>query len=138
MNCICSLGMFIGRVCISIIFLLSGIGKFMDPESTSQYMAAKGMVMIPFFLYSAAIIEIIGALSLLLGFKARIGALLLILFLIPVTVIMHDFWNVDIASRNLQQILFLKNISILGGLLYVASSGAGNFSLDACCCKKCC
>jgi len=129
------LGMLIGRICLSTIFILAGVGKFMDPAGTSAYMAAKGMTMVPFFLYAAALVEICGGLSLLLGFKARWGGLLLLLFLIPVTYIFHDFWNSDPAGKQEQMIMFLKNLAIFGGLFYVFSTGAGPLAFDAWCCK---
>ena len=132
-----SCGMLIGRICLSAIFILSGIGKFVDYQSTAGYMAAKGMTMVPVFLYAAALIELIGGLSLLLGFKARCGAALLMLYLIPVTVIFHDFWNVsDAAMAKIEMIMFMKNLAIFGGLWFAISCGAGGCSCDAGCCKK--
>lgn len=137
-----SFGLLLGRLCLSAIFIISGIGKFIDFDSNAQYMASKGLTMVPFFLVVAAIIEILGGLAILLGFKARIGAGILALYLIPVTFLFHDFWNVSGAEHLLQLIMFLKNLAIFGGLLYVVCSGAGRYSFDACCshgdscCKK--
>lgn len=122
--------MFLGRLALCAIFILAGIGKFMDYEGTAKYMESAGMTMIPVFLYAAAVVEILGGLSLLLGFKARIGAIVLLLFLIPTTLIFHSFWHLEGADRSLQQIMFLKNLAIFGGLLYVAACGAGKFSVD--------
>ena len=133
MNSLSSFGLLVARICISVIFLLSGFGKIAGFEGTSQYMAAKGMTMIPFFLSAAIVVEILGGLSILIGWKARWGALLLFLYLIPVTFIMHDFWNADAAGKMMEQINFLKNIAIEGGLLYVATFGAGSWSMDSCC-----
>jgi len=138
MNCCNASLLFLGRLCLSAIFILAGINKFMDPSGTAAYMAAKGMSMIPFFLYSAAVIEIAGGLSLLIGFKARWGALLLILFLIPTTLIFSSFWNEPAETYNLQMIEFLKNLGIIGGLLYVLATGAGKWSFDHCCETSCC
>lgn len=129
----CSFSLLIGRILLSLIFILAGVGKFMDYEGTAQYMASKGMTMIPVFLYSAAVVELLGGLALLIGYKIRIAAIVLILFLIPTTLIFHDFWNVDVIAKQLQMILFLKNLAIMGGLFYVLGSGAGKFSLDRCC-----
>lgn len=131
-----SLGMLLGRILLSIIFIVSGIGMFMDYQGTAGYMASKGMTMIPLFLYAAALIQIIGGLSILLGYKARYGAVLLIIFLIPVSVIFHDFWNIsDAAMGKMQMILFMHNLAIFGGLLYIISCGAGGWSCDRCCKK---
>ena len=129
-----SIAFFIGRICMSMIFILAAIGKFVDYNAVAQYMSSKGMTMVPFFLIVAAAVELIGGLSLLLGFKTRWGAALLILFLIPVTGIFHDFWMVqDPAERQMQMNEFLKNLAIWGGLFYVLAVGAGKWSLDSCC-----
>lgn len=134
MHSLCSFSMLAGRVLLSIIFILSGVGKFVDYNSTAQYMAAKGMTMVPFFLIVAAVVELLGGLSLLLGYRTRWGAALLILYLIPVTGIFHDFWMIeDPAMRQMQVIEFLKNIAIMGGLFYVLGAGGGKWSFDACC-----
>ena len=71
-------------------------------------------------------------LSVLLGFHARIGGLLLVVFLVPVTLAMHKFWGVaDPAVAQLQMILFTKNLALIGGALLIAFFGAGPTSLDA-------
>lgn len=71
----------------------------------------------PFFLILATLCELIGALFLLVGVRERLGASLLILFLLPVTFVMHPFWFLEGAPRDLQTILFVKNLAILGGLI---------------------
>src|SRR5437899_2108137 len=78
-------GMLAGRILISQIFLISGVMKILDWSGTEETMAKQGMFWIPFFLGAATLVELGGGLSLLLGFKARLGALLLFLYLIPVT-----------------------------------------------------
>lgn len=125
-----SLGLLLGRICLSTIFILAGIGKFLDYEGTAKYMTEAGMTMIPFFLYGAALVEILGGLSLLFGFKTRLGATILLLFLIPTTLIFHAFWNYDGAMRTMQMIEFLKNLAIFGGLFYVVVCGPGRLSID--------
>jgi putative oxidoreductase len=131
-----SLTMLIGRLLIATIFILAGASKFLDYDQTSAYMASKGMTMIPLFLVGAAAFEIIGGLSLLVGYKTRIGAALLLIFLIPTTIIFHSFWNTSGAEHAQAQIDFLKNLAIFGGLLYVLNFGAGPLSIDACNCKR--
>lgn len=122
--------MLAGRIAIGAIFVLAGVGKFMDPAHTSAYMASKGMSMIPFFLYAAATLELLGGLALFLGWKARWGAVILALFLIPTTLIFHNFWIAEPAEKILQQIMFLKNLAIFGGLLYIIATGPGRLSID--------
>src|ERR1700722_10127269 len=108
----CSTLLFLGRLCISAIFLLAGIGKFTDYEGTSQYMASKGRKFIPVLLVAAALVEIIGAISLIIGFKTRISAFVLLVFLGLTTFIFHDFWNLGPDVAKLQMIMFMKNLSI--------------------------
>ena len=131
-SCCSSVLRLLGRICLAAIFILSGIGKILNPADTAAYMAAKGMSMIPFFLYSAAAVEILGGLSLLLGYKARWGSLLLLLFLIPTTLIFHNFWSVPPEASKMEMINFLKNLAIFGGLLYTLSIGPGKISLESC------
>jgi len=117
----------VGRLLLAAMFLLSGINKVADPQGTQQYMAAMGMTwMTGLFYIGAIVVELGGALSLLLGYRARIGAWVLTLFMIPTTLIFHTHFG----DPN-QMIHFLKNLSIMGGLLYVAAYGAGALSMDA-------
>ena len=125
-----SLLMLFGRWCIAAIFIFGGLGKFINYDATAAYMAAKGLAPIPILLVISALVEIIGGCSLILGYKTRWGALLLLLFLIPTTLIFHDFWNVTGEGRTLQLIEFLKNLAIFGGLLYVLVKGAGSIACD--------
>ena len=116
----------LGRVLLGLIFLMSGINKIADPAGTQQYMTAMGMTwMTTLFYLGAVAVELAGSLSLLLGYRARAGAWLLFLFLIPTTLIFHTHF----ADPN-QMIHFLKNLSVMGGLLYVAVYGAGRLSID--------
>ncbi len=120
----------LGRILLSLIFILSGLGKIGDWSGTASYMVAKGMVAVPFFLPLAILFELGGGLSVLLGFKARWGARALICFLIPATLIFHNFWAATGTEQRMQMINFLKNLAIMGGLLLVALRGAGKPSID--------
>lgn len=115
----------IARILLSLIFFKSGIGKISDPAGTMQYMSAYGMPLVGLFLVGAIFCEIFGSLSILLGFKARLGAILLVIFLIPTTLIFHT----NLADQ-MQMAMFLKNSAIIGGLLMIAYFGAGPISLD--------
>lgn len=125
-----SSGLFAGRLCIALIFILSGFAKIMNWGMMAGYMASKGMTFVPLFLVLALIIEILGGFAILVGYFTRIAAILLLLYLIPVTGIFHDYWNASGNEYQLQMIMFLKNIAIFGGLIYVATCGAGGFSFD--------
>ncbi len=120
-----SFGSLIGRILLILIFLNSGIGKIGNFEGTAQYMAKFGMPYTSFFLFGAIVLELLGSVTIMLGYFTRFGALLLIIFLIPTTLIFHtDF------SDQTQVIMFMKNVSMLGGCFLILSFGAGRFSLD--------
>jgi putative oxidoreductase len=104
---------------------MSGLGKIANFSGTQQYMAAYGMPMTSLFLIGAIILEVGGGLSILLGYKAKWGALALIIFIIPATLIFHTNF-----SDQTQMIMFMKNIAILGGLVLIVANGAGSLSLD--------
>lgn len=120
-----------GRILLVLIFLLSGMSKLSGWSGTVGYLASKGIPAIPMFLSLAIIIEVVGAVSVVLGYQARWGALILFLYLIPVTLIFHNFWALNGQLREIQMINFMKNISIMGGLLLIASFGPGLVSFDA-------
>jgi putative oxidoreductase len=119
-----------GRVLLSLIFLVSGVGKVFDWPGTASYMEAHGMRAVPLFLFAAIVLEIGGGISLLLGCRARWGALALAVFLVPATIIFHNFLLVEGAERQAQMIQVLKNLALLGGLLFVYGRGAGPYSVD--------
>jgi putative oxidoreductase len=80
----------------------------------------------------SGILAVAGGLSVVLGFHARVGAWLLVLFLVPVTLMMHAFWSVpEPQAAQMQMVSFMKNLSMLGGALMIAYFGAGPLSLDA-------
>ncbi|WP_455280271.1 DoxX family protein [[Eubacterium] cellulosolvens] len=113
------------RILISTIFILAAINKSMDLIGSEQYMAAYGIPSPGVLLVLAIIIEMFGALSILLGFNAKWGAIALFLFLIPVTLIFHTEFK-----DQIQSIMLLKNLAIMGGLLMIANYGSGPYSLD--------
>jgi putative oxidoreductase len=122
---------FAARLLISQIFLLSGIMKILDPSGTAAQMEGRGMFWVPLFLVGAIAIEIGGGLSLLLGYKARLGALALLLFLIPVTLVFHNWWTYpDPKEQHVNMLFFLHNLTLMGGLLLIMAFGPGAASLD--------
>ncbi len=116
----------IARICLAAIFLQSGFGKLLNPAATQQFIASAGIPLAPLFLVGAIVFELGGALLVLLGYQARWGAIALILFMIPTTLIFHT----DFADST-QVTQFLKNLAIIGGLLMIADYGSGPLSLDA-------
>ena len=117
----------VARAFLAAIFLYSAFGKITGFSGTQQYMAAGGIPsgLTGILLVGAIVCEVFGGLSVLLGYKARWGAIALIIFLIPTTLIFHT----NFAER-MQVIQFLKNLGLLGGLLMVYSFGSGPLSLD--------
>jgi putative oxidoreductase len=120
----------VARALYVAIFLVAVPEHFAAP--TIAYAAAQGVPLPSIAVPLAGIIAGLGALSVLLGFHARIGAWLLVVFLVPVTLTMHRFWGLaDPAAAQVQQIMFMKNVSMLGAALLVAYFGAGPASFDA-------
>jgi len=119
-----SIGLLVSRILLSSIFLFSGAKKIFAFQATQAYMAGAGMQMTAVFLLLAILLEIGGGLFLLLGYFPRLGALALILFLVPTTLVFHrDF------SNPAQVVQFSKNVAILGGLFAILSAGGGGFVL---------
>ncbi len=118
-----------GRVLYSAIFLTT------FSHFSSQYIAYGAQQGVPaagLLVPLSGVIALAGGLSVLLGLRARIGAWLLVLFLVPVTVMLHNFWAVqDPMMHQMQQAMFVKNLSMLGGALLITYFGAGPLSLDA-------
>jgi len=121
----------VGRILISVIFLLSGIMKLANFSGSVAFAASKGLPLANVMLAGALAVEILGALCLIAGFQTRIAALIMFLYLIPTTLIFQNFWVLQGAMRGDMQIHFLKNLAIMGGLLMVAAYGPGRLSVDA-------
>lgn len=120
----------LGRIFFAAVFIMSAPGLF---SSDSIHMAAgKGLPYANVFVPLAGVIALLGGLSVLLGYKGRSGAWLLVLFLVPVTIVMHNFWAVaDPAAAKMQQINFMKNVALLGGALFIAHFRTGPLSIDS-------
>src|SRR4029079_18402392 len=97
----------------------------------AQHMASKGMTAIPFFLTMAILFELGAGTCVLVGWRTRWSALALIVFLIPATLIFHNFWAMSGLERMNNMQHFLKNLAIMGAMCKLAADGAGRFSLDA-------
>ncbi len=119
----------LGRILYSAIFLMSVPGHF--TAGTIAYAAQHGVPLASLAVPLSGIIALAGGLSILLGYKARYGAWLIVLFLVPVTVMIHRFWGLaDPAAAMTQQIMFMKNLSMLGAALLIAHFGSGPLSVD--------
>ena len=119
-----------GRLLLSQIFLSSGVMKIFGWSKVAAEMAEHGMPAVPFFLDAAIAVELGAGLLVLLGYRTRLAAWALFLFLIPVTAVFHDFWKKEGAEKQNQLQHFAKNVTIMGGLLTLAAAGAGRLSVD--------
>jgi putative oxidoreductase len=119
----------LGRLFFVAIFLLAAPAHF--SAQTIAFAAQQGVPLAGIAVPLSGVIALLGGLSILLGYRARIGALLLIVFLVPVTLLLHKFWTIpDPMMAQMQQAMFMKNVGLIGGALLIAHFGAGPVSLD--------
>ena len=134
MNALCdavkTYGPFIGRILLAILFVVSGFNKIAGFENTVGYIASKGLPLPQLGAVIAIVIELSTGILLVIGWQARWAATVLFLFLIPTTFIFHNFWSVEAAQKPMQTIQFMKNLCIMGGMLYIMAFGAGPISVD--------
>jgi putative oxidoreductase len=118
-----------GRIFYSVIFIMAAPGLISN--KMTGYATSHGVPMASLLVPVAGILALLGGLSILFGYKARLGAWALIIFLVPVTLIMHNFWAMsDPTQAQMQLIHFMKNMSLLGGAFMIAYFGSGHLSLD--------
>jgi putative oxidoreductase len=120
----------VGRILFGSIFVIGGWGKLMGFAGTAGYIASKGLPMPEVLTAAAILFELGGGLLIVLGWKARLGALAIALFVLIVTPIFHAFWAVAPDARMAQVIAFQKNVAILGGALLLWVFGPGRYSFD--------
>ena len=119
----------LGRVLYSAIFILAGFGHF--SSQTIAYATGAGVPFAGLAVPLSGIMAIVGGLSIALGYKARWGGVLVSAFLIPVTIMMHNFWAItDPTMAMMQRAMFMKNLALLGGSLYFAAYGVKGYALD--------
>ena len=145
MNILRSLIGFLGRALLSIIFISSAIHQLFDWQESELYLTQGltdwlalsigfdslqhflewGLANATLLLAVAVIFQLVGGLMVFLGLWVRLGALLLFLFMIPTTLLFHHFWQLQGPDRMMQMIMFMKNVSISGGLLVLLAYGKG-------------
>ena len=135
MNILCNFirqyGPLAARILLAQLFIVSGIGKIGGFAGTAAFMAGAGLPMAYVLLILTIVLELGGGVLLVLGWQARWVAAALFGFTFLAAVIFHPFWNSDAASVFGQMNNFMKNLAIMGGLLYVVAYGAGPFSLGS-------
>jgi putative oxidoreductase len=122
----------VGRILLCTIFLLAALGnKIPNFQAVAGVMAKEGVPAPQVMLAGAIVFLIAGSLSVILGYRARIGAALLLVFLVLATYYFHDFWTLgDPQARQEQMIQFMKNLGLMGAMLLVIANGTGPMSLD--------
>lgn len=131
----------VGRLMLSAIFLLSGIHHLMDWKGATNLLAGQLRVwlrenliewLVPLLMGGALVFLIAGSVMVALGIRSRLGATMLLVFLLPTTILFHNFWSISplLAEHGAQMIQFLKNLGLFGGLLMVVAFGTGKYSLE--------
>jgi putative oxidoreductase len=120
----------VGRMLLALLFVISGFGKIPGFEGTAGYIASQGFPMPHVLAVLAILFELGGGIAIVLGWKTRWAAAALILFTIVITPVFHKFWGIPHDLAMDQQVHFMKNASILGGLLILFAFGPGRYSLD--------
>jgi len=119
------------RLLFVLLFLPAGWGKLTGFSGTVGYIASVGLPLPSVGAAIALVVELGGALALLVGFQTRIAAVILAVFTVAASVFFHNFWAMPAEQAFMQQLIFFKNFAIVGGLLALAAHGAGQWSLDA-------
>ena len=120
----------IGRVLFALIFVVSVFGHFSGEMITEA--SAHGVPLATIMVPAAGVLALVGGVSVMLGYRARFGAFLLLVFLVPVTLVMHKFWGIaDPQMAMLQKVNFMKNTSLIGACLLIIHYGSGPYSLDS-------
>jgi putative oxidoreductase len=121
----------IGRVLLALMFVMAGFQKFGSLAGTAGYIASGGLPAPMVLAVLVAALEVVGGIALIVGFQTRWAALALGVFTILASVFFHKFWAVPADQAFVQQLMFMKNLSVAGGLFVVAALGAGPVSIDA-------
>lgn len=120
----------LGRIFFAAIFIISSPKHFTG--ALTEYAASHGVPMPHLLVPLSGVLALLGGLSILFGYRAQIGAWLIVIFLVPVTLMIHAFWGLQNSQEiQLQQIMFFKNLSMLGGALFIAYFGSGPLSLKS-------
>ena len=127
----------LGRVLLCGIFLMSAVGnKIPNFEKVATIMGSVGIPAPQLMLVGAIAFLIVGGVSVLVGYQARLGATLLLIFLVLATYYFHAFWKLEGQAQQDQMIQFMKNLALMGAMLFIMANGAGAMSMDSCLAKR--
>jgi putative oxidoreductase len=121
----------VARILLALMFVLSGISKLTGLEGTAGYIASVGLPAAQLLAIGAGVLEVVAGALLIVGWQARWAALALAAFTVVASLLFHNFWAMPKEQQFMQQLMFMKNLAITGGLLFVFAFGAGTLSLDA-------
>lgn len=121
----------VGRLLLALMFVLAGFSKLGGIEGTAAYIASAGLPMATALAVIVGLLELVGGIAIMVGYHARWAALALGLFTLAASLLFHNFWSMPADKAFVQQLMFMKNLSVAGGLFVVAALGAGALSLDA-------
>ncbi|MCI2810836.1 DoxX family protein [Eoetvoesiella caeni] len=121
----------IGRILLALMFITSGFGKLADLQGTAAYVASGGLPFPIALALLAGLLELFGGIALVIGFRVRLAGVLLGLFTLVASVAFHAYWAAPADQQFVTQLLFMKNLSVAGGLFLISALGAGPLSLDA-------
>lgn len=119
------------RLLFVLLFLPAGIGKVTGFSGTVGYIASVGLPLASVGAAIAVVVEVAGSLALLAGYRTRLAAIVLAAFTLAASVFFHAFWSMPPDQAGMQELLFYKNLAVVGGLLALAAHGGGQWSLDA-------
>ncbi len=121
----------VGRVLLALMFILSGFGKLGNIQGTAAFIASGGLPAPTVLAVAVGALELFGGLALVAGYQVRLTGLALAAFTVAASVVFHAFWSAPAEQQFVTQLLFMKNISVAGGMLLISALGAGPLSIDA-------
>jgi putative oxidoreductase len=121
----------LARALLALMFIMAGLSKFGGLAGTAGYIASKGLPLPGVLAFGTALLEVVAGVAILVGWQTRLAALALALFTLLASVLFHNYWAMPAEQQMMQQLMFMKNLSITGGLLLLVALGAGGWSLDA-------
>ena len=121
----------LGRTLLAAMFIIAGFGKLTHVQGTAAYIASAGLPLPIVVAIGVGLLELVGGLALVVGYRVQIAGLALALFTLLASVLFHAYWAVPADQMHATQLLFMKNMSIAGGLFLISALGAGPLSLDA-------
>jgi putative oxidoreductase len=121
----------VARILLALMFVLAGFSKFGNLGGTASYIGSQGLPLPMLLAIATALLEVVGGLAIIVGYRARIVGFVLALFTLLAALLFHNYWAMPAEQQMIQQLMFMKNLAIVGGLLFVFSLGAGPASVDA-------